>query len=84
MDPNINPQLAADLSKVSDEKVATDLSKSAIEARRLKRRFARAADEARAMSRTFKGIAGAPNRREHVLNALKRHDISLDDVEKMA
>jgi hypothetical protein len=84
VDGRIDPNLATDLSKVSDEKLATDLSKSAIEARALKRKLGRAGNWARTMNRTFKGISGGRTRREYVLLALNRYDISLEDVERMA
>jgi len=81
---NIDPNLATDLSQVSDEKLAADLSKSAIEARALKRRLNKAGRWARTMNRTFKGITGSKTRREYVLIALDRHDISLEDLERVA
>ena len=84
MDGRIDPNLATDLSKVSDEKMAADLSKSAIEARALKRRLNRASKWARAMNRTFKGIAGSKTRRGYVLVALDQQGISFEDLERIA
>jgi hypothetical protein len=84
VDRRIDPNLATDLSKVSDEALAADLSKSAIEARALKRRLDRAGRWARTMNRTFKGISGSNNRREYVLIALDKHGISLEDLERVA
>ena len=56
-DPRVNPSLAADLSKVKDKQEATDLSKEAIKARDRQRRMQHAAEWARHMKHTFKGIS---------------------------
>lgn len=83
MDGRIDPSLATDLSKVSDEKLATDLSKSAIEARDLKRRLGLAAEWARDMKRTFKGIRGCKTRRQYAELAIERYGISREDLERI-
>lgn len=84
MDPNLNPDLAADLTKPSNEQLAADLSRDAIEVRRIKRRLRRAAKWARAMNRTFKGISGSQNRRGYIAVALERNDLTVEDVERVA
>lgn len=70
MDHNIHPEQAVDLSKVSPEKGAADLSKEAIAARERERALYRAGRRARAMSRAFKGIVGNQGRRKHIALAL--------------
>lgn len=83
MDPNVNPDLAADLSKPSNQQLAADLSRDAIEARAIKARLTRAAKWARAMNRSFKGISGSHSRRGYIEIALKKHNLTLDDVERV-
>lgn len=83
MDPNVNPDLAADLTKPSDQQLAADLSRDAIEARAIKTRLTRAAKWARVMNRSFKGINGSHNRRGYIEVALRKHDLTLEDVERV-
>ena len=83
MDPNIDPKLAADLSKASSKQLAADLSKQGMEARRRKAKVARMARWARVMNRTFKGISGSHNRRGYIEAGMERHNLSMDDVEQV-
>jgi len=83
MDPRIDPKLATDLGKASNEKLAMDLSKQAIEGRRRTERVAKMAHWARVMNRTFKGIRGSHNRRGYIMAGMERHDLTLDDVEQV-
>lgn len=80
-DPRIDPRLAADLGRVKDEQVATDLSREAIKARDRSRRMQRAADWARAMSRVFKGITGAPKRSEYIKLAIQRDPVLKEEYD---
>lgn len=81
--PNIDPKLAADLSKASNEALAVDLSKQGLDARRRKLRVARMARRARAMNRTFKGITGSHNRRGYIATSMEWYGLSMDDVEQV-
>jgi len=83
MDPNIDPKLAADLSKASDEALAADLSKQGLEARRRKLRVAKMARWARTMNRSFKGITGSRNRRGYIEASMQRHGLTVEDVEQV-
>lgn len=80
-DPRVNPRLAADLGKLKDEQAATDLSKEAIKARDRARRMERAATWARDMVRVFKGIRGAPSRKEYITLAIKRDPVLREEYE---
>lgn len=70
MDHTINPEHAVDLSKVSEEKGAADLSKEAIEARAREKKLHRAGRNARARIRALKGIVGYRGRRWAIARSL--------------
>lgn len=64
-------RIAADLSRLGED--AADLDKEAIEERRRQKRLERAAHFARSMNRAFKGIQGAPTRRQRALQVIERY-----------
>lgn len=76
----IDPSLAADLSKRTSEH-AVDLSKEAIKQRKRQQRLQQAADWARSMTNTFKGIAGAPRRRDYVRLAIEKFDLPPEETD---
>lgn len=80
-DPRIDPKMAADLAKPTDDQLATDLSKEAVKARDRARRMEKAAKWARKMKRTFKGITGAPSKPGYVRLAIMRDDVLREEYE---
>lgn len=77
MDPNIHPELAADLSGAKDNQAA-DLSKEAIAARARQAKLEEAAGWARSMNRTFKGISRL-TRRDYAELAVEKYDLMEKD-----
>ena len=72
---------AVDLSQTRDRS-AVDLSAEAIHARETGRKIDRATTKARGMIRMFKGIVGRRSRKTYVENAMRREELSWDDVER--
>lgn len=80
-DPRIDPKLATDLAKPTDEQLATDLSQEAVKARDRARRMEKAAKWARKMKRAFKGITGAPSKPGYVKLAILRDPVLKEEYE---
>jgi hypothetical protein len=78
----VNDELP-DLSKLKEQR-AVDLSKAAIEARNAHKRVKAAANYARTMNRTFKGITGSLTRKQYVRVAIDKFKITPADVEAAA
>lgn len=70
----VNPDLAVDLSGFKESQAA-DLSPEAIEERAKAKRTLEAAAWFGAMRHAFKGISGAPNRRQLARIAIERFDL---------
>lgn len=62
-------------AEAKEQQVAADLSAEAIAARFKLARFEEAAAWARSMQRAFKGIRGAPNRRQRVQLAIEKYGL---------
>ena len=67
-------RVAADLGNLKPDDAA-DLSKAGTAERARQRRLRRAASFARKMNRSFKGIQGAPSRRERAIQVIEAYDL---------
>lgn len=83
----VDPRLAYDLRKLAAanqsvlRKDAPDLSSDALKADAIRRNIERAAAWAHRMHKTFKGIAGAPNRKARAIYTYARYGITEADVQ---
>lgn len=79
MDGGLDPRLAADLTKPSGDRLAADLSKEGIKARKRDRKMRAAAAWSKAMKRAFKGIRGSHDRRGYNRRAIERFGLMEDE-----
>jgi hypothetical protein len=79
--PQINPDLAVDLSRAKDERLAADLSKAGIKARKRQLRLVEARRWAYDMKRTFKGIRGRRTRAEYIRIAIMNDPVLSAEIE---